>query len=137
MKKKSIMVFVIILGLLGIILLYYMYKKEIREGGNNRGKYIGPISGPFKGRVSYINIIPSNKIECLKRGFYIYLQGIENEDFVILIESIRDSFGTLSENIVGHTFRFERLIECKSQIDGKRAYLLVRPPVMIDDEDKE
>ncbi len=134
-KSPFIGILIVFIGIIGILLLFYMYKNDNQAIISIENSYSGKIVGPFEGKVRYINIISNEKIDCLNHGFYLYFEGIKNEDFVIVTDSIRNSFGNISENIVGYRFRFERLMECKNKIENVRTFLIASAPVIIGDEE--
>ncbi|MCX7944703.1 MAG: hypothetical protein N2746_09380 [Deltaproteobacteria bacterium] len=126
-------IIILIAGLGGILLLAYLYRVDKGDSIlERRNKYMGKIVGPLNGEVKFLDIISDRRIDCINHGFLIYLSGLDNEDFVIVTESVREAFGDLPENIVGSKFRFEKLIECKKRIDNKRTFLLFSYPVLID-----
>ncbi len=135
MKKRVFFgLAVTVTGLIGVFMLYKLYLSEMKTGSGDAFRYSGRIAGPLEGRLKYINIISSKRPDCLDYGFYLYFTGTENEDFVVVTPSVRDSFGNLSENIIGYRFRFEKLMECRKGIENARTFLPVSPPVMLGDE---
>lgn len=125
----------LLMGVAGIFLLYSLYRSENKVNINNSKEYSGKIAGPLVGELKFINIISYQKVDCLDNGFYIYFSGINNEDFVIVTDSIRNSFGPLSENFIGYRFKFDRVMACRTQIENRNTYLLVSPPVLLDRDD--
>ncbi len=123
------LVLLLIAGIAGIYLLYHLYSAEYAHRGRFNERYSGRIEGPFEGYLKYINIISIEKPDCIDNGFYMYFSGKDNQDFIIVTESVKESFGDLSDNIVGLRFRFERLMECKRGIENKRTFLTVSPPI--------
>ncbi|MGB9599892.1 MAG: hypothetical protein ACP5QK_06655 [Myxococcota bacterium] len=123
------------MGIAGILLLYNLYISENKVGHRSPYEYSGKIDGPLMGEVKYLNIITNNQIDCLEYGFYIYFRGIDNDDFVIATDSIRNTFGLLSENMVGYRFRFDKVMECKSRIENRKTYLVIAPPLLLDTDD--
>ena len=126
----------------GIVATYVLIKEYKNYGVSNVKvdiKTAQPFSivGPISGRVKYLDIIKSPVRGCLDNGFMIFFDGIDGEDFVVLTDSVRASFGDISGNIVGMSFKFERLAECRANINNLHVYMLVESPVIIDNDSKD
>lgn len=134
-RSSPFSLLIIILGIIGLISLYYLYRSEGSLLLKKESEYRGRIYGPLDGRIRFINIIPQGGVDCLPYGFYVYFEGVDNEDFVIVTDSVRSTFGDMSENFIGYRFHFDRLMECGKRIEGRRTFLVVSPPVMVKDED--
>jgi hypothetical protein len=132
--KGWLTLFFAVLGVVALYILFREYTGQIIRGVERDMVSAQPVRvvGPINGRVKYLDIIRSPIKGCIDRGFMIFFKGIDNEDFVILTDSIRAHFGELSGNIVGMSFKFEKLAVCRERVENSNAYLLMSPPVVID-----
>ncbi len=132
MKKEHITPVILIpAGIAGLFLLYYLYSSDSVRSGISQKQYSGSVTGPLTGKLKYVNIISDRRTDCIDFGFYMYFSGEENEDFVIVTDSVRNSFGYIPDNIIGYRFRFDKLMECRVKIEGRRTFLIISPPVSL------
>lgn len=132
-----IKVLLVLSGVASAVVLFYFYREEIdRPAKFGHKDYIGTLQGPKTGRLKFINIISDSKVDCIKTGFYLYFKGIDIEDFVIVTDSVRASFGDISSNIIGEVFRFDRLMKCRSRVENKDTFLILAPPVMLEKDNE-
>jgi len=131
--RLGLRIFFIILGIIAVYILTREYSIT-KVADTPQVAHSGVVTGPLLGRVKYMDIISKPIPDCINYGFMVFLKGIGNEDFIVLTDSIRASFGDLSGNIVGKSFKFERLISCKERFENSKAYLLMSPPILLEDE---
>lgn len=139
MDRRSILIRVLLMvsGVISIVILFYFYKGEMRHDVQwGPREYSGDVEGPKTGRLKFIDIISERRLDCIDRGFYLYFEGKETEDFVVVTDSIRASFGDISSNIIGTSFRFDRLMRCRSKVENKSTFLILTPPVMLGEDDE-
>lgn len=139
MNRNSVLIraLFVVSGVISVVILFHLYKGEMRQYAQEGPKeYSGDVEGPKTGRLKFIDIIPERGSHCIDQGFYLYFEGKETEDFVIVTDSIRVSFGDISGNIIGATFRFDRLMRCRSKVENRSTFLILTPPVMLGGDDE-
>ncbi len=139
MKRNSAIAgtLLILCGIISVIMLFYFYKRENNKILlPNTKRYVGAVEGPKVGTLKFLNIISNERPDCIDNGFYLYFEGENSKDFIIVTDSIRASFGDISRSLVGIKFRFDRIMKCKSTIENRETFLIMSPPVMLEMPDE-